>query len=69
MSSKVSLIIRNAAGIAVFVGGWICVTGIQNGDDFFSIAGFLFALGALFVWMWDQDAKRGKKSFWPQYEY
>ena len=65
MSPDFSLIIReNAPGIAILVGGWICVSGIQNGEGIWSLFGFLLVVGALFIWMWDQDEERKRKGPW-----
>ena len=47
MSSIVSLIIRNAAGIGVFGGMWLSVTSVQNGNYEFAIIGVLFSIFSL----------------------
>lgn len=56
--SIISLARASAPGIIAFVGGWICVTGIQHDNEFFSFLGILMILLAAYIWTWNEDEVR-----------
>lgn len=61
--SLISLARASVPGIMIFVGGWICVTGIQHDDGFFSLSGLFIILLAAGIWVWNEDAMRGAYPF------
>ena len=56
--STIQLLTKSTLAIIAFVGGWICVTGIQNDDPLFSVLGILIVFGVMYLFAWNEDEMR-----------